>query len=53
MRYENIENLDRVTLEDGLDLYEKKEIFTLINDGKVSGFEKEKKTSDYCTWENM
>lgn len=41
MVYENIIELDNVTLEDCLDLYEKKNISVVINDGHVINFVKE------------
>lgn len=31
---------DAVTLEDCIDLYEKKDTTTVINDGKITNFEK-------------
>lgn len=41
MDYSTVIELDNVTLEDCLDLYEKKNVKTLINDGKVIDFIKE------------
>lgn len=41
MNYENIIELDNVTLEDCLDLYEKKNTSVVINDGHVINFVKE------------
>lgn len=41
MKYENIIELDNVTLDDCIDLYEKKNITTEINDGRVVNFVKE------------
>lgn len=41
MVYENIIELDNVTLEDCLVLYEKKNISVVINDGHVINFVKE------------
>ena len=41
MVYENIIELDNVTLEDCLDLYGKKNISVVINDGHVINFVKE------------
>ncbi len=38
MNYENVIELDNVTLEDCIDLYEKKNIFTIINDGRITNF---------------
>ena len=39
MDYNNVIELDEVTLEDCIDLYEKKGIATVINDGRVINFE--------------
>ena len=39
MNYEAVIELDSVTLEDCIDLYEKKGITTVINDGRVINFE--------------
>ena len=41
MDYENMIELDNVTLEDCIDLYEKKDIATVINNGRVIKFVKE------------
>ena len=41
MNYENMIELDNVTLEDCIDLYEKKGIRTLIYDGHITDFMKE------------
>lgn len=41
MNYDSIIELDNVTLEDCLDLYEKKDIVTIIKDGKIINFIKE------------
>lgn len=41
MDYSLIIELDNVTLEDCVDLYEKKNVITLLNDGKIRNFEKE------------
>ena len=38
MDYNNVIELDEVTLEDCIDLYEKKGIATVINDGRVENF---------------
>ena len=38
MNYENVIELDHVTLEDCIDLYEKKNIKTIINNGKIENF---------------
>ena len=38
MNYENVIELDNVTLEDCIDLYEKKNIKTIINNGKIENF---------------
>lgn len=40
MNYDAVIELDEVTLEDCIDLYEKS-IFTIINDGKITSFTKE------------
>ena len=42
MNYENIIELDDVTLEDCIDLYEKRSVFTIINDGKITSFIRER-----------
>lgn len=39
MNYDTVIELDEVTLEDCMDLYEKKNIRTIIEDGKVINFE--------------
>ena len=41
MDYNNVIELDEVTLEDCIDLYKKKNVRTVINDGKIINFEKE------------
>ena len=41
MDYNNVIELDEVTLEDRIDLYEKKNISVVINDGHVINFVKE------------
>ena len=41
MDYSAVIELSEVTLEDCLDLYEKKNICTIINDGIIKDFEKE------------
>ena len=41
MDYDTIIELDEVTLEDCIDLYEKKNMSTIINDGHVINFVKE------------
>ena len=38
MDYNNVIELDEVTLEDCIVLYEKKGISTIINDGKIENF---------------
>lgn len=43
MDYSLIIELDNVTIDDCLDLYEKKEYYTILNDGRVINFEKIKK----------
>lgn len=44
MDYNTIIELSNVTLEDCLNLYEKKNMITIINDGIIINFEKEKIT---------
>ena len=39
MDYDTVIELSEVTLEDCMDLYEKKNIRTIIEDGKVINFE--------------
>ena len=41
MDYDKIINLDNVTLEDCIDLYKKKNIITIINDGRIINLQKE------------
>ena len=41
MDYDAVIELDNVTLEDCLDLYEKKNMSTIINDGHIINFVKE------------
>lgn len=41
INYEDMLELDNVTLEDCLDLYEKKGMYTELNDGRVVNFVKE------------
>ena len=41
MDYGAVIELDNVTLEDCIDLYEKKSIYTIINDGYIKDFVKE------------
>ena len=41
MNYENVIELDHVTLEDCIDLYEKKNVRIVISDGHISDFVKE------------
>ncbi len=43
MDYSLIIELDNVTWDECLDLYEKKEYYTILNDGRVINFEKIKK----------
>ena len=38
MDYNNVIELDEVTLEDCINLYEKKGIATVINNGKIENF---------------
>ena len=42
MNYETVIELDEVTLEDCIVLYEKKGIATVINNGKIENFIEEK-----------
>ena len=39
--YEMVIDLDNVTLQDCIDLYEKKDIYTQINDGHITDLVKE------------
>lgn len=39
--YDQVINLDNVFLEDCVELYEKKNLVTVINDGKIINFQKE------------
>ena len=41
MDYDTVIELDGVTLEDCIDLYEKKNMSTIINDGHIINFVKE------------
>lgn len=41
MNYDTMIELDNVTIDDCIVLYEKKGIFTIINDGRVTDFTKE------------
>ena len=41
MDYDTVIELDEVTLEDCIDLYEKKNMSTIINDGHIINFAKE------------
>ena len=41
MNYDAVIELDEVTLEDCIDLYEKKNMSTIINDGHIINFVKE------------
>ena len=41
MDYDAVIELDNVTLEDCLDLYTKKNVTTIINDGRIINFIKE------------
>lgn len=47
MDYNLIIELNNVTLEDCLDLYNKKNITTVINDGRIINFEKENNIHEY------
>ena len=42
MNYETIIELSNVTLEDCLEMYEKKNMVSIINDGRMINFVKEK-----------
>ena len=42
MDYNSVIELDEVTLEDCIDLYEKKNLKTVINNGKIENFIEEK-----------
>ena len=41
MNYDAVIELDEVTLDDCIDLYEKKNMSTIINDGHIINFVKE------------
>ena len=41
MNYETVIELDNVTLEDCINLYEKKNLKTVINNGKIENFVEE------------
>ena len=41
MNYDTVIELSEVTLEDCVDLYEKKNTYTIVNDGRVINFVKE------------
>lgn len=41
INYEDMLELDNVTLEDCLDLYKKKGMYTELNDGRIINFAKE------------
>lgn len=41
MNYENILELDNITLEDCIDLHDKKNMYTVINDGRIINLVKE------------
>ena len=41
MDYDTVIELDEVTLEDCIDLYEKKNVRTVISDGHIANFVKE------------
>ena len=41
--YNQVINLDTVTLEDCLELYMYKDMITIIEDGRITNFRKEKK----------
>lgn len=42
MNYETVIELDNVTLEDCIELYEKKAIKTIISNGRIKNFVEEK-----------
>lgn len=41
MDYNTVVDLENVLLEDSIDLFEKRKIITVIEDGKISNFKKE------------
>lgn len=41
MKYDSVIELDNVTIDDCIDLYEKKRTYTIINDGHIIDFVKE------------
>ena len=41
MDYDTVIELDEITLEDCIDLYEKKNVRTVISDGHIANFVKE------------
>ena len=43
IKYEDILELDNVTLDDCVELYEKKNMYTEINDGRFTNFVKEER----------
>ena len=47
MNYDKIIDLNNVTLEECVDLFEKKNIVTIINDGRIIDFEKEENVYEY------
>ena len=47
MDYSKIIELNNITIEDCLDLYEKKNMATVINDGRIINFEKENSIHEY------
>lgn len=47
MSYEQVIELDNVTLEDCLDLYNRKKMVTIINDGRIINFKKEDNKDEY------
>lgn len=47
MDYSKIIELDNVTLQDCLDMFNRKNMITIINDGRIINFEKEKDTYEY------
>ena len=47
MSYEQVIELDNVTLEDCLYLYNRKKMVTIINDGRIINFKKEDNKNEY------
>ena len=47
MDYSKIIEFDNITVEDCIDLFQKKNIITIINDGRIVNFVKEKNIYEY------